>query len=237
MFGSNPRYKKDFIAFPNLVVHSTFRTVQGEGPYAGSAATFIRLSHCNLACSFCDTEFEQGAVMSPQKLLEQVKIHHSYAKLVVITGGEPLLQDMSAFCEQFFTLYPDHIIQIETAGTVWQENMRKFIVSGQVVLVCSPKTPTVKAEIKAFCKHWKYIIQKDGIDHSDGLPNIPTQPGLTKRVPLARPPEGDDIVVWLQPMDEYDADKNAANIRECAELAMLWNYKVSLQIHKLLGVE
>ena len=55
-----------------LEVQHIFPTLQGEGPYAGVPAVFIRLGGCNLACTFCDTEFESFKVMGVREIVEKV---------------------------------------------------------------------------------------------------------------------------------------------------------------------
>src|SRR6185312_12181590 len=74
MFGSNEIIGKAF--FKNaekneLLVASRFFTLQGEGPYRGHPAYFIRLAKCNLACSFCDTYFDSGDWQNFGTLLEE----------------------------------------------------------------------------------------------------------------------------------------------------------------------
>ena len=71
-------------------VNEIFYSLQGEGYRAGSASIFIRLSGCDLSCSYCDTEFESGKDMSQEEVLE--KISAWPCKYIVWTGGEPMLQ-------------------------------------------------------------------------------------------------------------------------------------------------
>ena len=59
MHGTNPVYKPSTISSRTCQFTETFPTVQGEGPFAGYPAFFIRLSHCNLRCYFCDTDFSE----------------------------------------------------------------------------------------------------------------------------------------------------------------------------------
>ncbi len=76
-----------------LKVHEIFHSLQGEGPYAGRPAVFIRLSGCvRPYCSFCDTPeaLEGGEPMSPARALSVIRGHA--CPLAVITGGEPFLQ-------------------------------------------------------------------------------------------------------------------------------------------------
>lgn len=166
MFGTNEiTGKKFFKDAPanSLYVTSMFFTIQGEGPYAGMPALFIRLAKCQLACNFCDTFFDQGdwltyeqieakayaticdhwnANGSPAPLWVLPKIfdyetntEHKlgpYGCILVVTGGEPLLQDnLYEFLVRQQFLYRH--IQIESNGLL------NTPVPDFVTFVCSPK--------------------------------------------------------------------------------------------------
>jgi len=242
MFGTNKRYKKGFVEAPNLVVNSVFATIQGEGIYAGVPAIFIRMAHCNLACTFCDTEFETGEKVTPQYLLKWVNlVAESNAikyQVLVITGGEPLLQDMSEFLTIFHAAHPGVQVQIETAGTVWHENLYEPCVMGWVDIICSPKTFIINKDLTPHVNAYKYIVREGWVSDDDGLPDQPTQPGLTKRVKVARPPSNFGGTVYVQPVDEQDAEQNQKNLKFAADIAMKHGYSLSVQIHKLIpGLE
>ena len=160
MFGTNEivgqKYFKD-APKGRLFVTSMFFTLQGEGPYAGKPALFIRLAKCNIACSFCDTFFDDGDWMTFEEI--NSKAYHTICDywntqgkdvplwilpegnldslgpfncVLVVTGGEPLLQknlmDYLNYSKNYFTA-----MQIESNGTVNQD------VPEHVTLVCSPK--------------------------------------------------------------------------------------------------
>ena len=76
-----------------LTVNEIFYSVQGESTRAGSPCVFVRLTACDLRCSWCDTAyaFYEGRKQSVDDVLEAVARHG--CQLVEITGGEPLLQD------------------------------------------------------------------------------------------------------------------------------------------------
>lgn len=110
-----------------------FASLQGEGPSAGTPVAFIRLSRCNLACTWCDTaytwrfegdnrphrdgiEYERKAnqvVVSPAKAA--AKIAALGQKRLVITGGEPLMQ--CGPLADMLAILPDIEVEIETNGT------------------------------------------------------------------------------------------------------------------------
>lgn len=75
-----------------LKVNEIFHSIQGESVRAGRPCVFVRLTACNLRCSWCDTAyaFHEGREMSAEQVLEQVAGYG--CRLVEITGGEPLLQ-------------------------------------------------------------------------------------------------------------------------------------------------
>src|SRR5690554_8205479 len=74
----------------NLNVNEIFYSLQGEGGRTGQASIFIRLAKCNLACSFCDTDFERGVKMTMEQTLEEIDKYN--CKWIIWTGGEPALQ-------------------------------------------------------------------------------------------------------------------------------------------------
>ena len=109
-----------------LVVSEVFGpTLQGEGPSLGRRAGFVRLGRCNLACSWCDTAYTwDWSRFDPAQELRRMTVAEVAAQvaamdvpMVVVTGGEPLLQQ-SALSELLLTLSPRHRIEVETAGTI-----------------------------------------------------------------------------------------------------------------------
>ncbi len=83
---------KDIGVNLSLHVNEIFRSIQGESTYAGIPCVFVRLTGCNLRCSYCDTTYayEEGIDMSVNEIVN--KIEDYSCKNVCITGGEPLLQ-------------------------------------------------------------------------------------------------------------------------------------------------
>ena len=75
-----------------LKINEIFKSIQGESTYTGLPCIFIRLTYCNLRCTYCDTEyaFHDGQDMSIKQILEYIE--PMGVKLVEITGGEPMLQ-------------------------------------------------------------------------------------------------------------------------------------------------
>ena len=76
-----------------LTVNEIFYSIQGESTRAGRPCVFVRLTACDLRCSWCDTEyaFYEGRKMSVDEVVAEVDRHN--CSLVEITGGEPLLQE------------------------------------------------------------------------------------------------------------------------------------------------
>jgi 7-carboxy-7-deazaguanine synthase len=103
------------MATDSLVIHEIYRSVQGETSFAGKPCTLVRLSGCNLRCRWCDTPqaFTGGTRLSRDEVAQRALALGT--QLVLITGGEPLLQPavlplMSALCDAGRT------VMIETSG-------------------------------------------------------------------------------------------------------------------------
>ena len=75
-----------------MLVNEVFSSIQGEGPDAGLPATFLRLAKCNIRCSFCDTKyaFQDGEEMMLSEVWARLM---KGTKFIVVSGGEPLLQE------------------------------------------------------------------------------------------------------------------------------------------------
>lgn len=217
----------------SLLVHSIFYTLQGEGPFSGRAAVFVRLGGCNLQCPGCDTEYSEGSrELEVQALLDSV-VHILYVNrkakpIVVITGGEPFRQNIAYLANTLIAI--GHTVQIETNGTLPASKG----LSEQAVIVCSPKTGSVNSKLWPRISAYKYVASADDL-MDDGLPSKAL--GHTARPHLARPHATFTGPVYLQPMDEQDRDLNKTNMIAVVDSCLDHGYTLCLQTHKIVGVE
>jgi organic radical activating enzyme len=243
MFGTNEITSQFLNTAGDLLVNDLFYTIQGEGPDAGCPAIFLRLSKCNLRCFFCDTEFEKGELMSLEVLkgkLVDLAAKHLQCQLLVITGGEPLLQNIMplvGFANDTLLMR----VAIETAGTSWVPNMEARFHPYQNPMrnkiIVSPKTPKLHPKIIDYMAALKYIINVGDIDPDDGLPIKSTQiKDADARLyrwggSVHRPWQAPDI--YVQAMDVGDESKSLANLLFTSTIAMKHGYRLSVQLHKL----
>lgn len=239
MFGKNVVTKPFPEEDGSLKVHSMWYTIQGEGPDAGRPAIFLRLSHCNLRCFFCDTQFDTGAVHQAAELAYDIVLlsQKHNCKLVVITGGEPFLQNVGPVIG--YLNFAKIAVSIETAGTVFIPSIPRLFAKDSInKIVCSPKTPQLSPNLIPHIAALKYIIREDEIDESDGLPCMSTQIEA-KVTKIYRPCQNldPDVPIYVQPMDEGDVACTQRNIKKTAEVCMKFGYRLSIQLHKLVGVD
>ncbi|MEN9497913.1 MAG: hypothetical protein RL750_812 [Bacteroidota bacterium] len=100
----------------SLPVMEHFYTLQGEGMHQGKAAYFIRLAGCDVGCVWCDVKESWDRTKHPDRTIEELltEIRKTPARLVVITGGEPLMHDLGPLTEQLKQAgYKTHL---ETSG-------------------------------------------------------------------------------------------------------------------------
>jgi organic radical activating enzyme len=98
-----------------LPLMEEFYTIQGEGFHTGTAAYFIRIGGCDVGCHWCDVKESWNAELHPPTGIDLIVDNASkYSKTVVVTGGEPLMWDMSALTE---SLKDKNLnVHIETSG-------------------------------------------------------------------------------------------------------------------------
>src|SRR5215217_5816856 len=84
-----------------LPVMESFYTLQGEGFHQGKAAFFIRLGGCDVGCVWCDVKDSWEGGKHPLKKIEQLvdDVQKTPAKMIVITGGEPLMHDLTTLTQ------------------------------------------------------------------------------------------------------------------------------------------
>src|SRR4051812_42943767 len=133
-----------------LTVNEIFYSIQGEATRAGEPCVFVRLTACDLRCSWCDTEyaFYEGRKRTVDDVLAEVDMHQ--CRLVEITGGEPLIQDdvyplMTSLIDRGYT------VMIETGG---HRSIAR--VPEQVVKVVDVKCPGSGEAAK---NHWDNLSQ------------------------------------------------------------------------------
>jgi len=105
-----------------LTVNEIFHSIQGESTYAGRRCVFVRLTACDLRCSWCDTPyaFHEGRKMSLDDILAEVERHD--CDIVELTGGEPLLQkDVYPLMQQL--LDRGRTVLVETGGHISLEQV------------------------------------------------------------------------------------------------------------------
>jgi len=227
MFGSNPvRHREDGDG-QQLWVQEVFYTLQGEGPFCGRAAVFVRLAGCNLRCFWCDTDFESSQWRPSLHALETAIMQQKpdHCNLIVLTGGEPLRQNIVPLVERL--LARGLVVQIETNGTIW----RQLPDVPECIIVCSPKTPEIAPRLAARADFFKYVLTAGDLCSEDGLPVLSTQiQGKPAR--LYRPPAGKPV--YVTPCDE-NADP-AENLPAVVHAALKFGYYAGMQFHKFAKI-
>lgn len=196
-----------------IKVSEIFTSFQGEGPYVGTPASFLRLYGCNLNCEWCDTDISTYEILSVDEVLEILltQMEFNNIKTLIITGGEPTLQ-MNEIIRLIDDLPEDIHVQMETNGSI-------FEYLSEIDYVVSPKEN--KEEV--FKNYYKYdnVYFKFVIENQEDIDEIND---LKKKYNY-------DKTIWLQP--EFNRDVEIANlIRE--NFPRLENIKLSVQTHKYL---
>jgi len=205
--------KSLMLATATLRVNETFLSLQGEGSLIGTPAFFIRLDGCPLRCSWCDTPYalagDAGRPMEVDALLEQV----GAARHVVITGGEPLAQDIAPLV----AVLRDRHVTVETSGTIFADlpDVALFSISPKVgTSGYSPKLATLRkfCAASAHRMQLKFVIGERR-DYDEALECVRTLAGA---LPAATP-------VILQP----ESGRAGHGLRYCAFLREMAGWTIA----------
>ena len=256
-----PRNYEPFGA--ELLVTSIFYTIQGEGPLAGSPAVFVRLAGCNrgdktaYGCQFCDTDFRfaNGKPMSVEAIYERVtelrrlKVAGPVASeefLVVITGGEPMMQDNVWYlCKH---LMDQNIrVQIESNGDRLAHMFHHEPLIG-LLLVVSPKIQAkkegygqIRHEVMSRANCFKFLVDAREDSPYHRIPDFILNGDYRLRTMISpltvyarEVRQGEVPSIWSEGLLNVEATK--ANALYAAELAMRHGLRVSLQTHLFLAM-
>ena len=128
----------------SLKINEIYYSVQGESTYAGRPCIFIRLTYCNLRCSYCDTEyaFYDGKDMEIAHIISEIKRWD--CNLVEVTGGEPLFQDE---CIDLLNelVNSNYEVMLETGGSLSISDVPKKVI--KIVDFKCPSSKMVKKNL------------------------------------------------------------------------------------------
>jgi 7-carboxy-7-deazaguanine synthase len=140
-----------------LKVNEIFYSIQGESSYAGLSCVFVRLTGCNLRCSYCDTRYayEEGKDLEIGEIIDRVTSYR--CRLVEITGGEPLIQKETPHLI-YQLVEKGFEVLLETNGS-----LNISLVDGRCIKIVDIKCPSSGQEKKNDLENLKRLSVKDEI--------------------------------------------------------------------------
>ena len=246
-----------------LLLSSMFYTYQGEGPFTGQPAIFLRAAGCNLgdkkACPWCDAafEFDRGFITTAPQIAAFTEPYANRAELMVVTGGEPLLQ--------WKALLPmmKEVNEILDSGQVWQFETNGILLTEEKIdeamqwgldvhFVISPKIINGKTYQPLDRKmltdygditYLKFVVDADAESPYHNLPSEEELEGINVYVSgMTYYGLGDVLGEPGKPVSLFDLSeqgrwRTAMNYRYAAKLALERGFNVSYQTHLLGAVE
>ncbi|MFI7087640.1 7-carboxy-7-deazaguanine synthase QueE [Streptomyces anulatus] len=229
-----------------LPVQEVFGPVpQGEGPYTGRCACFIRLGRCNLRCPPCDSKrtwdtsrYDLAVTCPPrtaQEIVEAAEEHGAGLGITVISGGEPLMWQGKSAWQQVLTALPGDV-HIETNGTILPntftaECVTHFSVSPKIgrMGAADPAKRRIRPEVlggfaelaRAGRAAFKFVVADTG--------------EVEEAAQLVRESRIPHDKVWVMPLGADDATWTAAG-RGIVEQVMGRGFNFSGRLHLTLGV-
>jgi 7-carboxy-7-deazaguanine synthase len=143
----------------NFKVCEIFKSIQGESTWTGLVCSFVRLSGCNLQCTYCDTTYasDDFTFMSKEEIVKSVWSHRT--TLVEITGGEPLIeQSTPSLCDAF--LARGYTVLVETNGS-----MDISVLSDKCIRIIDVKCPGSGMGDSFLQSNIDYITSKDELKY------------------------------------------------------------------------
>jgi 7-carboxy-7-deazaguanine synthase len=207
-----------------LIVNEIFYSLQGESLYSGFPCVFVRLTGCNLRCSYCDTRyaFDDGEPMTIDEIINRVGSYR--CRLVEITGGEPLIQEHT----------PDLIRRfIDTGYTVLLETNGSIdigCVDPECIKIVDIKCPGSGESHKNHLSNLKILSPHDQVKF---VLTDRTDYEFAKEVTVSNWPTAPPIPIFFSPAHHRlnPADLAEWMLNDCL------NVRLHIQLHKILWPE
>ena len=192
-----------------MYISEIFYSLQGEGMLAGTPSVFIRTSGCNLRCLWCDTPYAswkpEGTEMKLGGILAEARRNWG-ARHVVVTGGEPMIQDDIVLLTQRLK-EDDFHITVETAGTVFQPVVCDLM---SISPKLSNSTPKRREGGRWAAEHDRLRIQPEV------LRRLMADYAYQLKFVVGQPEDVDEILAFLK---EFDADRSRVTLMARATTA------------------
>ena len=190
-----------------MKVHEVFRSIQGEGVLTGTPMTFIRLYGCQLSCPWCDTPQDGYEEMTPFEIIQQVRDDWA-----CLTGGEPTIHEelpilVNILREKLIS------VAIETSGL-------GPLPKGLNWICVSPKNPWPDPIVLQIAHEVKLLV---------GSGMYSARLKVRDRLQW----QGSDTIVSVQPVWDGNYEEN---LKEAIEIARFYGVRLSVQVHKYLGI-
>lgn len=205
-----------------IKINEIFYSIQGEGKTTGLPTVFIRLTGCNLRCSYCDTKYAyyKGKKLETSKIIEKIKKYN--CKNICITGGEPLLQkNVTILIDKL--IEKNYNILLETNGSY---SIKNLLNKKNLIISLDIKCPSSNMQDKMDLNNIKLLEEKDQLKFI--IKNKKDYSYAKKIVEKYKPKS----TVYFQPVWGTNPKKLAEWIKKDH-----LNVRLGLQIHKIIWGE
>jgi len=228
-----------------LLVNEMFETIQGEGSWTGTPAIFVRLQGCPVGCPWCDTKHtwdvlpekvapSQEVLVKTQEddryfssssdgIFDIIKAKNYNAKHIVITGGEPCMYDLNELTGS--AIAKGFSVQIETSGTFEIKCAENTWVTVSPKINMKAGMPVLLGAMIRANEIKHPIAMQKHIDELDQLL-------LDSRLHAKLMKKTFSPLIYIQPISQQER-ATALAVSTCIER----NWRLSVQLHKYIGVE
>lgn len=224
-----------------LIVNEMFLSLQGEGPSLGEHAMFLRLARCNLTCSWCDTRYSwdweayderiESVPTTVEDVADRITGTVPQPRLLVITGGEPLLQQraLTMLLQELTRSAPAMRAEFETNGTIaaaadLSAQVHRFVVSPKLANSKLPEQRRIRPSVlRRFADHPRSVLKF-----------VLQDPSELEQVDEIRDLAGfSSGRVWLMPEGATAAEQTQLQAA-IADAALSRGYNFTPRLHTLL---